>query len=181
VGYRAIQEMFRQRVRPALLDFGDAGNKFQGDAVLYLAFEGMDEVVSAEEKRALSVCERFGGKRLSRAEAERFWSDRHEIARRFMKNRRQRRERGRDGVYRDWIHVALPRQSLPFRAAAMGIARNMGAILEAASGFQPELFPCLWVSGSGTNKAHFHWKKRSMNCCIGVENGGSMEYTHGVE
>jgi FAD/FMN-containing dehydrogenase len=184
VGYRAIQEMFRQRVRPALLDFGDAGNKFQGDAVLYLAFEGMDEVVSAEEKRALSVCERFGVKRLSRGEAERFWSDRHEIARRFMKNRRQRRERGRDGVYRDWIHVALPASKvLPFRAAAMEIVKQRGVrILESGLWIQPELFSMpLGIEDDGTNQAQLALEETVDELLHLVhELGGSMEYTHGV-
>jgi alkyldihydroxyacetonephosphate synthase len=184
VGYRAIQEMFRQRVRPALLDFGDAGDKFQGDAMLYLAFEGMDEVVSAEEKRALSVCERFGGKRLSRGEAERFWTDRHEIARRFMKNRRQRRERDRDGVYRDWIHVALPASKvLPFRAAAMEIVKQRGVrILESGLWIQPELFSMpLGIEDDGTNQAQLALEETVDELLHLVhELGGSMEYTHGV-
>jgi alkyldihydroxyacetonephosphate synthase len=184
VGYRAIQEMFRQRVRPALLDFGDAGDKFQGDAMLYLAFEGMKEVVSAEEKRALSICERFGGKSLSGGEAETFWSDRHEIARRFMKNRRQRRERGRDGVYRDWIHVALPASKvLPFRAAAMEIVKKRGVrILESGLWIQPELFSMpLGIEDDGTNQAQLALEETVDELLHLVhELGGSMEYTHGV-
>src|SRR5439155_34259 len=82
----------------------------------YLGFEGIREVVTAEEKLALSICSQGGGKKLPSEAAERFWNDRHVIARRFMQNRRQRRGRGRDGVYRDWIHVALPGSKiLPFR------------------------------------------------------------------
>jgi FAD/FMN-containing dehydrogenase len=184
VGYRAIQEMFRQRVSPALLDFGDAGGKSQGGAVLYLAFEGMDEVVSAEEKRALSVCARFDGQSLSRVEAETFWSDRHEIARRFMKNRRQRRERGKDGVYRDWIHVALPASKvLPFRAAALEIVKQRGVrILESGLWIQPELFSMpLGIQDEGTNQAQLALEETVDELLHRVhELGGSMEYTHGV-
>jgi FAD/FMN-containing dehydrogenase len=184
VGYRAIQEMFRQRVSPALLDFGDAGDKSQGGAVLYLAFEGMDEVVSAEEKRALSVCARFDGQSLSRVEAETFWSDRHEIARRFMKNRRQRRERGKDGVYRDWIHVALPASKvLPFRAAALEIVKQRGVrILESGLWIQPELFSMpLGIQDEGTNQAQLALEETVDELLHRVhELGGSMEYTHGV-
>jgi FAD/FMN-containing dehydrogenase len=184
VGYNGIQEMFRQRLRPALLDFGDTDDKFPGGAVLYLAFEGIREVVQAEEKRALGVCERFGGKRLPKGEAERFWSDRHEIARRFMRNRRQRRERGRDGVYRDWIHVALPASKvLSFRAGAMEIVRKHGVRpYESGLWIQPELFSMpLGIQDDGTNKAHLALEETVDELLHLVhEMGGSMEYTHGV-
>ena len=184
VGYNAIQEMFRLRVQPAVLDFGDADVKFQGGAMLYLAFEGIREIVEAEEKRALLVCEKFGAKGLPREEAERFWSDRHEIARRFMQNRRQRRERSRDGIYRDWIHVALPASKvLPFRAAAMEIAKKHGVqVLESGLWIQPELFSMpLGIHDDGTNKAQLTLEETVDELLHLVhEMGGSMEYTHGV-
>jgi FAD/FMN-containing dehydrogenase len=184
VGYNAIQEMFRQRVRPAVLDFGDADAKFQGGAMLYLGFEGISEVVEAEEKRALFVCEEFGAKGMPRKEAERFWKDRHEIARRFMQNRRQRRERGKDGIYRDWIHVALPASKvLPFRAAAMELVKKHGVqVLESGLWIQPELFSMpLGIHDDGTNKAQLTLEETVDELLHLVhEIGGSMEYTHGV-
>ena len=184
VGYNAIQEMFRQRVEPAVLDFGDADVKFQGGAILYLGFEGSREVVEAEEQRALSVCERFGAERLPQEEAERFWNDRHEIARRFMQNRRQRRERGKDGIYRDWIHIALPASKvLSFRAAAMEIAKKRGVqVLESGLWIQPELFSMpLGIQDDGTNKAQLALEETVDDLLHLVhEMGGSMEYTHGV-
>jgi alkyldihydroxyacetonephosphate synthase len=184
VGYNAIQEMFRQRVEPAVLDFGDAEVKFQGGAILYLGFEGSREGVEAEEQRALSVCERFGAERLPQEEAERFWNDRHEIARRFMQNRRQRRERGKDGIYRDWIHIALPASKvLSFRAAAMEIARKRGVqVLESGLWIQPELFSMpLGIQDDGTNKAQLTLEETVDDLLHLVhEMGGSMEYTHGV-
>ena len=183
-GYHAIQEMFRQRVRPAVLDFGDADLKFQGDAMLYLGFEGIREVVEGEEKRALGICERFGAQQLPREEAERFWNDRHEIARRFMRNRRQRRERSRDGIYRDWIHVALPASKvLSFRAAATEIAKQHGVqVLESGLWIQPELFSMpLGVEDDGTNQAQLALEETVDELLHLVhELGGSMEYTHGV-
>jgi len=184
VGYNAIQEMFRQRLKPAVLDFGDAGDEADGGAVLYLAFEGIREVVESEEKRALSVCGRFGGKRLAQEEAKRFWNDRHEIARRFMRNRRQRRERGRDGVYRDWIHVALPASKvLSFRAAAIEIIKKHGVHLhESGLWIQPELFSMpLGIEDDGTNKAQLILEETVDELLHLVHDmGGSMEYTHGV-
>lgn len=184
VGYNAIEEMFHQRLEPAVLDFGDAGAKFQGGAILYLGFEGIREVVEAEEKRALSVCERFGAKELPREEAERFWNDRHEIARRFMRNRQQRRERGRDGIHRDWIHVALPASKvLPFRAAAIAIAEKHGVrVLESGLWIRPELFSMpLGIQDDGTNNAQLALGETVDALLQKVhEMGGSMEYTHGV-
>jgi alkyldihydroxyacetonephosphate synthase len=184
VGYNAIQEMFRQRLNPALIDFGDANEKFHGVAILYLAFEGIREVVEAEERRALSICGRFGGMELPQKEAERFWSGRHEIARRFMRNRRQRRERGRDGVYRDWIHVALPASKvLSFRAAAIAIIEKHGVRLqESGLWIQPELFSMpLGIEEDGTHKAQLALEETVDELLHLVhELGGSMEYTHGV-
>src|SRR4051812_43213241 len=54
-GYNAIREIFKRGVEPAVIDFGDNADKFDG-ALLYLAFEGAKEVVAAEEKIALSIC-----------------------------------------------------------------------------------------------------------------------------
>jgi alkyldihydroxyacetonephosphate synthase len=184
VGYHAIQSMFLRRLRPAVLDFGDADDKFAAGAVLYLGFEGISEVVDTEGKRAIAICEEFGGTGLSREEAERFWNDRHEIARRFIRNRRQRRERGKDGIYRDWIHVALPGSKvLPFRAAAIEIANKRGVdVLESGLWIQPELFSMpLGIVDDGSKAAQLVLEETVGELLQLVhEMGGSMEYTHGV-
>jgi hypothetical protein len=80
-----------------------------------------------------------------------------------MKNRRQRRERGRDGVYRDWIHVALPASKvLPFRAAAMEIVKQRGVrILESGLWIQPELFSMPLGSRRDGGNAQLTWKRPS--------------------
>src|SRR5215813_14998267 len=113
-GFKAIEELFHRRIRPAMVDFGD--DEDETGAPLYLVFEGIREIVEAEAKLAVAICIQEGGKLLPPREVESFWRDRHVIARRFMKNRRQRRQRGQDGIFRDWIHVALPASKvLPFR------------------------------------------------------------------
>ena len=183
-GYRAIQELFLRRLRPAVLDFGDDDEKYQGGAVLYLGFEGNTQLVQAEEKVALSVCDQHGGKRLPRDEAESFWRDRHVIARRFAQNRRQRRERGRNGVYRDWIHVALPgSEVLAYRTAAMEIASRRGVrVQESGLWIQPELFSMrLGIEEDGTNKAQLVLEETVEELLRLVQKmNGSIEYTHGV-
>lgn len=183
-GFTAIQKVFARGLNPALIDFGDDAAKVHGGAVLYLAFEGTREVVEAEEQLILAVCDEGRGRRLSQEEAERFWHDRHVIARRFMQNRRQRRERGRDGVYRDWIHVALPGSKvLPFRKAAIEIIERRGVHLqESGLWIQPELFSMrLGIEDDGTNKAQLVLEETVDELLRLVQRmGGSMEYTHGV-
>ena len=183
-GYKAIQAIFAQGLRPALVDFGDDDEKFQGGAVLYLAFEGKREVVEAEEKLALAVYSVSGGKRLPQEEAESFWRDRHIIARRFMENRRQRRERGRDGVYRDWVHVALPASKvLPFRRAALAITERRGVRLqESGLWIRPELFSMrLGIEDDGAGSGRLVLEETVEELLRLVQKmDGSMEYTHGV-
>jgi alkyldihydroxyacetonephosphate synthase len=187
-GYRAIQAMFLQGVRPVLLDFGDSEGTFQDRAMLYLGFEGMREATVAAETRALAICREHGAASLPQEEAERFWRERHAIARRFLNNRRERRERGKDGVYRDWIHVALPgAKVLPFRKAAMDIIERRGVRLhESGLWVQPELFSMPLIieddgKSPGRRDARLILEETVEELLHLVQQmGGSMEYTHGV-
>jgi FAD/FMN-containing dehydrogenase len=182
-GFAAIQQIFLRRLQPALLDFGDDAEQDDG-ALLYLGFEGIREVIAAEANLALSICIQEGGTRLPTEAAERFWNDRHVIARRFMQNRRQRRERGRDGVYRDWIHVALPGSKvLPFRTAATEIIRKSSVHLqESGLWIQPELFSMrLAIDDDGRGNGQLALEATVEALLRLVQRmGGSMEYTHGV-
>ncbi|MBM4263773.1 MAG: FAD-binding oxidoreductase [Deltaproteobacteria bacterium] len=183
IGYGAIQAMFRHRLQPALLDFGDSGAKYDGGAVLYLGFEGNRAVVEGEARLALDICRRHGAGELPEQEAERFWRERHSIARRFMQNRRERRQRGRDGVYRDWIHVALPpAQVLPFRAAAITLIRERGVELqESGLWIEPGLFSMPLALADGAPNAQLKLEEAIEALLRLVHSmGGSMEYTHGV-
>ena len=183
-GYTAIQEMFKQRLNPALLDFGDDAEQPDDGAVLYLGFEGNADAINLDEKRALAICEQHGGKLLAAGEADVFWRDRHEIARRFARNRRERRERGKDGTYRDWIHVALPASKvLAFRRASAELIEHCGVCLqESGLWVQPELFSMRLGSeddGSGNAQLSLQQAVEELLKLV-QEMGGSMEYTHGV-
>jgi FAD/FMN-containing dehydrogenase len=182
-GYGAIQEMFLRRLRPALLDFGDDAEKHDG-ALLYLVFEGNRELAAAAEKQSLALCYAHGGKEVPSGDAEQFWRDRHEIARRFARNRRQRRERGRDGIFRDWIHVALPSSKvLAFRNAAQKITERHGVRLqESGLWVQPELFSMrLGAEDGSVANAQLALEEAIEELLRLVQQmGGSMEYTHGV-
>mgnify|MGYP001190499608 CR=1 FL=1 len=182
-GYGAVQEMFHRRLRPAMLDFGDDAEQ-HGGAILYLVFEGNQELTAAEERQAVALCHAHGGKALPRSDAEQFWRERHEIARRFARNRRQRRERGRDGIFRDWIHVALPSSKvLAFRSAAQEIVERHGVRLqESGLWVQPELFSMrLGAEDGAVANAQLALEEAIEELLRLVQHiGGSMEYTHGV-
>jgi alkyldihydroxyacetonephosphate synthase len=183
-GYRAIQEMFQNRLRPALLDFGDDEDTQEPGAVLYLIFEGNEALVATEEKLAVALCSMHGAKALPRQDAEQFWRERHEIARRFARNRHQRRERGRDGIFRDWIHVALPSSKvLAFRRAAQDIVERHGVELqESGLWVQPELFSMrLCAEEENIPNAQLALEETIDELLRLVQHmNGSMEYTHGV-
>ncbi len=184
-GYAAIQQLFVARLRPAMLDFGDDVDKLAAGSLLYLVFEGIDELVSAERALAERICLAGGGTTLSREGPEQFWLARHDIARRFMRNRRQRRERGRDGIYRDWIHVALPAsQVLAYKREAQDIVKRHGVrVQENGLWVQPELFSMrLGAEESATTPNARLALEETVEELLRLAQhmGGSMEYTHGV-
>ncbi len=183
-GFAAIQQLFRDRVQPGLLDFGDDEEDSNHGALLYLVFEGNEEVVAAESRLSIAICCAHGGALLDREKPQRFWLDRHEVARRFIKNRRQRRERGRDGIYRDWIHVALPGSKvLPYRRAAREVIRRRGVHLEESGLWvQPELFSMrLRAENAVLPNAQLALEETIEELLrLAQQMGGSMEYTHGV-
>jgi alkyldihydroxyacetonephosphate synthase len=184
VGFRAIQELFYQRLRPALLDFGDDETDDEAAAILYLAFEGQRDLVAVEAPLALAICKHSGGLQLPSREAEEFWAGRHAIARQFINNRRQRRERGRNGIFRDWIHVALPASKvLPFRSAALEIIKKRGVQLqESGLWVQPELFSMRLGADAGEVPDPQIALEETVEELLRLAQkfGGSMEYTHGV-
>jgi FAD/FMN-containing dehydrogenase len=183
-GYAAIQQIFAERLRPALLDFGDNEDKHEPRALLYLVFEGNQDLVIAERSLAAKICSAHQGKELAAAEPEQFWRERHEIARQFARNRRRRRERGRDGIYRDWIHVALPASKvLAYRRAAQEVTQRRGIRLqESGLWVQPELFSLrLGADESVTPNARLTLEETVEELLrLAQRMGGSMEYTHGV-
>ncbi len=181
-GFEAIKRIYVKGLKPALMDFGDNSVKFDGGAVLYLGLEGTMETVQLEEQIALGICDGGGGQKLPGNEAERFWRDRHVVAHRFVQNRHRRRERMRDNLHRDFIHVALPiSQVLPFRKAATEIVAKHGVQLqESGLWTQPELFSMRLATQDGEqNQANLESAVEELLGLVQARNG-SMEYCHGV-
>lgn len=183
-GFAAIQKLFDRDLKPALLDFGDDADKHPGGAVLYLAFEGVGEVIGAEERLSSAICAGGGGQLLPQEEAERFWRERHEIAYRFMRQRRQRRDRSDDPERRDWIHVALPASRvLDFRNAASAIISRHGVQLqESGLWTQPGLFSIRLAIRGEDRELSQRLLQETVEALLELaqEMGGSMEYCHGV-
>ncbi len=182
VGFRVIKEISARGLKPALMDFGDDSAKVYEGALLYLALAGIREVVEAEEKLTLAICDRAGGVSLPRDEAERFWRERHVIAHRFMRNRLQRRKGSSDELRRDWIHVALPTsQVLAFRKLAMELLERQGIDLQESGVWtQPELFSMrLAIEESERNRLVLEDTVEELLRLV-QKMGGSMEYCHGV-
>lgn len=183
-GFGAVQDMFAQGLRPALLDFGDSPAKFGDASMLYLGLEGATEFVEAEERVVTSLCDRRGGVALPRDDAERFWEQRHVIAQRFMRNRRQRRELSPDPIRRDWVHVALPASRvLEYRKKAVEIlARHGVRIRESGIWTQPELFSMsLVIENPQVEKSQRALQEAVDEVLrLAQKMGGSMEYCHGV-
>jgi len=183
-GYQAVQNLFMRRLSPAIVDLGDDYAKFPAGAILCLAFEGSEEVVTAEERLGLKICRACGAAQLPPEVADDFWRNRHVIARRFAQNRRQRRNRGRDGILRDWVHVALPASKvLPFRSAALKLVDRFGVgVQESGLWIQPELFSMrLGIVANVHNQARQNLEDAVEALLrLAQQMGGSMEYTHGV-
>lgn len=183
-GFVAIQKIYGLGLKPALMDFGDDAAKVKSGAILYLAFEGAKEVVEAEARLALDLCEKEGGKKLAHEEAEEFWRDRHVIARRFKQNRLQRRVGRSDGIRWEWVHVALPASCvLDFRKAAVAILAARGiALQESGLWTRPELFSMrLAADEGGGERAQLVLEDTVEELLrLAQRMGGSMEYCHGV-
>jgi alkyldihydroxyacetonephosphate synthase len=180
-GFHAVQKIALSGLKPSLLDYGDQGSESE-NSVLYLGFEGTREMVEVEERLALSIC-RSKGVSLPTEEAERFWRERHQVARHFMQNRHQRRERRNDGTLNDWIHVALPASRiLTFRTEAMEIlsARRV-CLKESGLWTQPELFSMRLSIEDRAGKGLMILENTVEELIrLAQKAGGSMEYCHGI-
>ncbi|MGH7833456.1 MAG: FAD-binding oxidoreductase [Candidatus Binatia bacterium] len=178
-GYGAIQKIFARGLKPAVIDFGDQG-EMGPRAVLYVAFEGIREIVQAEKRLAVAICEKERGTALPREQAQRFWEDRHVIAHNFARNRAARRE-SRGGLARDWIHVALPAsQVLPFKKAASRLVSRRGVSLQECGLWnQPELFSMRIALEDEEHPERLEDTIEELLRLV-QEMGGSMEYCHGV-
>jgi FAD/FMN-containing dehydrogenase len=187
-GFEAIDEICRLGMRPVLLDYGEehAGAwREEEPPALHLGFEGFSEEVEACEARARSICEGLRGQRLPDSQARDLWENRHVIAERFARDRRdgrRTRDSRRDGLAFDYIHVALPASKvLEFRRACHEASDRSGVTLgECGLWTAPEMFSAVFTlpeSQGGQDRLRLVLDELLM---LAQDMGGSMEYCHGA-
>lgn len=194
-GFRAAQAMFAIGLVPALMEFGEdyptalppgwRRRPPTEGGELYLGFEGPAEVVDAQAKRALQICDAHQGERMPDEDAQDFWETRHAVAERFAATRDAEgkapylQEQG-DGPLIDYLHVAIPASKvLDFRAQAMQVAYDNGVqVRECGLWNRPELFSMVLVDPTG--QAGLLSRAVDRVLMLAQDAGGSMEYCHGV-
>jgi FAD/FMN-containing dehydrogenase len=189
-GFRTIDAMSALGLRPTLLDYGEEhaspwpelSDREEEAPVLYLGFEGFAEEVSVSMTRARSLVGDEGGVEMDAGEAQRYWDDRHVVAERFSRDRRERRGNWGNNLARDYIHVALPPSKvLPFRDFCHDETSRTGVgLLECGLWTGPELFSAQLalpeaLGGREKLAAVIDTLLKQVQ-----DYGGAMEYVHGV-
>ncbi len=184
-GFNAAAEMFALGVRPTLVDLTE-----EDDGITFhLLFEGFKEGVEATEKRALSVCTKFGGRLLGPCPTTAYWEDRRQSAENYKvsalgkpRSVRWSRWPGRRGF--DYLHLGLPiSKVLEYRKKCDVImAKSSVRVVEYAIWSRPELFSMLIVTESGAADASSERLGETVEQVLKLaqDMGGVMEYCHGV-
>lgn len=189
-GFYAIQEMYGVGLYPALIDYGEEDSPSEPDrdalpAKLYLGFEGFQEEVEAQQKRALEICHRHGGRSLGERRAQDFWDHRHQIAERYQRDVLLKRNKEREPWRRafDYIHVALPASHvLEYRRRCRALLKDCPILVrEAGLWTSPELFSLILTESPNIMQPEEAMAEAvDQLLMLAQDMGGSMEYCHGV-
>jgi alkyldihydroxyacetonephosphate synthase len=183
-GFAAAAELLALGVRPALLDLSEE----EGDIQLYLLFEGFREGVSAQEKRSMQVCRRFGGRATGSGPALAYWKDRHRSGLNYKtsawgKPRQVRWDLAGGHVF-DYLHLGLPiSKVLEYRRRCDQIMAGTGIrVAEYSIWSRPELFSMLLVAEPGAGDGFRDNLAGVVEQVLSLAQdlGGVMEYCHGV-
>jgi FAD/FMN-containing dehydrogenase len=189
-GFEAVNEICALGMRPVLLDYGEEhGSGWPGRGeeppALHMGFEGFEEEVAACETRARRICIANGGTALPDSEARDLWDNRHVIAERFARERRdgrRSRDSRREGLAFDYIHVALPASRvLEFRRMCHEVTEREGVALgECGLWTAPEMFSAVFTLAEERG-GHARLREVTDDLLMRVQDlGGSMEYCHGA-
>ena len=189
-GFRAIDRMAALGLRPSLLDYGEEHaspwpelhSRDEEPPTLFLGFEGFTQEVGASLFRAEKIIRGEGGTDLPWDLVREFWDDRHVVAERFQRGRRERGGNWMGDVARDWIHVALPPSSvLTFRERCHAETAASGvALLECGLWTGPELFSSVLAAPMADNGFGRLNGVVDTLLTAAQDLGGSMEYVHGA-
>lgn len=185
-GFAAVQEMAAVGLRPAVLEFNEdyPTPPQTSSAMLYLGCEGFHEMVDAQRRRAIAICQRHGGNDMGQAVAHAFWDGRHRTAERFQQDRLRNLPRGvldtRPEASFDYIHVALPASRvLPYRERALAVCQAHAIeVTQCGIWARPELFSMALHNPSGNRDVLAETVDTLLTLVQDL--GGSMEYCHGV-
>ncbi len=192
-GFEATTQLYAEGVRPTMVDYGEEMwphlPSEDGEATLYLAFEGFEEDVDTQDRKARKICEVFDGRLGGQDEVQRFWDNRHASGERYLKevlaSANPAEARRRRSAYRmEYLHVALPvSQVLEYRRQCQRILADRRIMVREWSLWaRPELFSFLIVeegdAGSATSASMADVVDKVLS--LAQDMGGAMEYCHGV-
>ncbi len=186
-GYATILAMGRLGLRPSMIDYSEEPPSRGEKTILYAAFEGPERRVMVEQGEALRLFAEYGGRDLGKAEAQRFWDERHASAEHWQRRNAagRRLARGEASWHRglDYLHFALPvERVLDYRERSLSLIREEGLeAREIAIWGRPDLFSLIVVdptNGELPDKTLDEASERLLG--LAHDMGGSMEYCHGV-
>ena len=184
-GFNAATEIFALGVRPTLVDLPEEDTGI----IFHMLFEGFQEGVAANEKRALRVCSQLGGRMLGPGPTTTYWETRRQSAESYKvsalgKPRSVRWSRWRSRRGFDYLHLGLPiSQVLEYRRRCDNMMAKAGLrVTEYAIWSRPELFSMLIVPKSGTAANSRKRLEETVQQMLELaqDMGGVMEYCHGV-
>ena len=192
-GFRAVQELYAQGVMPAMVDYGEEPLTRREDgsdgATLYLGFEGFREMVRAQDKRTMKICQTLGGADEGQEEATDFWETRHASGERYKREvlespRRGEARRSRSRYRMDYLHVALPASKvLEYRGRCQEILAGYPiSVREWSLWARPEFFSFLIAPDDSLDASASDDMAQAVDRVLSLaqDMGGSMEYCHGV-
>ncbi len=184
-GFNSAVEMVALGIKPSLLDLTEE----EDGVVLHLLFEGFREGVEAQQKRALDVCAREGGRPLGPEPTMDYWEVRRDSAVNYKsvalgKPRSVRWSRWSSRRGFDYLHLALPASRvLDYRRQADAIMAASGIkSVEYAIWSRPELFSMLVTPEFGEQAEARERLADAVDQVLRLaqDMGGVMEYCHGV-
>jgi len=181
--HRAINGMRLDGVRPSMIDYGEEPASDE-DSQLNLAFDGLEEEVSAQAEQAEHAITDAGGRKLHDADAREFWEHRHDIALMYTRRISKPVHEEEPQTKYDYIHVSLEASKiLTFRESLLKIARAGNVnILEVGLWQGPELLSLVLSARARDPKIATRrlWRTSDLIIRQAQELGGTMEFCHGV-